>query len=476
MALKIDLRKVAADALDMAITPDNVSALSKHDKQYHPDGYEEGQFCKFRQAMERGDSADKLDAAEQEEAATKAEVARLVKRLEDVGRLILTAPEDEGKYAAILDSYGFKKGDADYQKAYDTIYNAAEAYDAMGDEGGDAVGELKAAVLRVDEALSTMKKPKAQVKVKGEGEGEGEGGKRNSSASQPLNSSTSQHSSKQDRDDLYEIREYLEKCARLLNGRAGNVAAIQASGRWPLLKEVTGGKLGKEIGDRLDEMAKGGDAAVAKAVGLLKPVYDKIVQSSKSGWTVKPGMIVGEEDLFEEEDAEDGSFEWTTGRNPEVKGGKITSLADHDKKFHPNGFKEGDSCKFRENLKKKDSADRIGTGQSAGKEVAFDAESEDHNNKLKIAFVAAVSNATKQQTKTDEKLTRQEIKDGMIQKILDATGFNDEKFKSELSLTLNEHFNGKDENGNQNIIRSEMTPEEVGHLGMNLYANFSDNY
>lgn len=289
MTCKINLKKIAADALDMAITPELVTSLARHDAQYHPDGYEEWMCCKYRKAMERGDSADKIDAAEKEEASDKAEIARLVKRLEDVGRLILTMPDDEEKYAAVLDSYGFKKGDADYQEAFSTIYEAGENYDAFGDEEGDAVGELKHAVLNVDDALSKMKQPKKTIQQAAK------------STTPPVAKASKKASSaKQDRDDLIEIRAFLEKCARLVNGRAGNLAALQSSGRWPLLQQVASGKLGKEIGDRLDEMANGGDAAVIKAAGLLKPVYDKIVQSSKSGWTVKPGMIVGEEDLFAE--------------------------------------------------------------------------------------------------------------------------------------------------------------------------------
>lgn len=288
MPININLRKVASDACDMAITPDTVTVLAKHDAQYHPGGYEDWMSCKFRQAMERGDSADRIDAAEKEEAKAKAEIARLMKRYEDVGRIILTFTDDESQYEKILGEYGFSKSDDDYQEAHDIISQAAEDYDGFGDELGDSVGELKASVLRVDGKLTSMKRKNAAPTP---------APKPNVAVEKPSNPSASAND---DRDDLRVIRGYLEKCARLLNGRAGNVAAIQSSGRWPLLKEVSGGKLGKEIGDRLDEMAKGGDAAVVKAAMMLMPVYGKIVQSSKSGWTVKPGIIVGEEDLFDD--------------------------------------------------------------------------------------------------------------------------------------------------------------------------------
>lgn len=291
MLCKMNLKKIAADALDMSLTPDNVTSLAKHDAQYHPNGYEEGQFCKFRQALERGDSVDNLDAAEKEEADTNAELARLIKRLEDLGRIVSRFPEEDEEYDQILSDYGFKKSDADYQDALKAVWRKCNDWEQHGDESSYDIFELKSRVLALDEELTKMRQPKKVAPV----------APSKPNAPKPKSSNQKAAAKKQDINDLYLIREYLEKCARLLNGRAGNVAAIQSSGRWPLLQDVSGGKLGKEIGDRLDEMANGGDAAVVKAVGLLKPVYDKIVQSSKSGWTIKPGMIIGEEDLFDDD-------------------------------------------------------------------------------------------------------------------------------------------------------------------------------
>lgn len=43
---------------------------------------------------------------------------------------------------------------------------------------------------------------------------------------------------------------------------------------------------------------------------------------------------------------------------------KTNSLAEHDKKFHPNGYNEGDSCKFRESMKQGDKSDKIDGGDS----------------------------------------------------------------------------------------------------------------
>lgn len=47
-----------------------------------------------------------------------------------------------------------------------------------------------------------------------------------------------------------------------------------------------------------------------------------------------------------------------------------TTLAEHDKRFHPNGWKQGDSCSYREALAAKDNADKLQTGGAGGQQVA----------------------------------------------------------------------------------------------------------
>lgn len=42
-----------------------------------------------------------------------------------------------------------------------------------------------------------------------------------------------------------------------------------------------------------------------------------------------------------------------------IKPGRVGDLEEHDRRFHPEGYKEGDKCKYREELAKKDEADRI---------------------------------------------------------------------------------------------------------------------
>ena len=42
-----------------------------------------------------------------------------------------------------------------------------------------------------------------------------------------------------------------------------------------------------------------------------------------------------------------------------IKPGRAGDLEEHDRRFHPEGYKEGDKCKYREELAKKDEADRL---------------------------------------------------------------------------------------------------------------------
>ena len=52
---------------ETAKPPAPPSALEAHDHRFHPKGYKPGAKCKYREALERGDDADKLKSVEQEE-------------------------------------------------------------------------------------------------------------------------------------------------------------------------------------------------------------------------------------------------------------------------------------------------------------------------------------------------------------------------------------------------------------------------
>lgn len=58
----LDLKKIAESALDSAFGGEDgrqlLFDLERHDRSYHPGGYEEGDVCKFRETLAKGDDAD----------------------------------------------------------------------------------------------------------------------------------------------------------------------------------------------------------------------------------------------------------------------------------------------------------------------------------------------------------------------------------------------------------------------------------
>lgn len=56
-----------------------LSDLERHDRRFHPNGYKEGDACKYRESMAKGDNADDLMSAEKEEGELKEEADLLLK-------------------------------------------------------------------------------------------------------------------------------------------------------------------------------------------------------------------------------------------------------------------------------------------------------------------------------------------------------------------------------------------------------------
>ena len=100
--------------------------------------------------------------------------------------------------------------------------------------------------------------------------------------------SSSEQPSAEDYEDLHEIRDHLESVARLLNGRAGNLAALQSSSRWAALQDTP---RMVSIGQRLADLEKSADKDIASSAKKLKDVFDNIVKSSKSNWNYPAGMV-----------------------------------------------------------------------------------------------------------------------------------------------------------------------------------------
>lgn len=296
MSCKFDVKKVVAAALDAAITPMSVKALSDHDAKYHPNGYEPGQFCKFRKAMEKGDDADMLAKAESEEAETFEGLRKALARLENLGKTILTMPKDDGSYDAVLDSFEIPKNDTKKRAdALKIVRDAAEDYNdrLISEDPDESVLELKALVIRTSQTLFDLKDANTPTATA-------------SQKPQDTPASVQQGVAKRDRGedlrDLAEVRSVIEGCARLLNGRAGNLSALQASSRWPLLQNVCnpqsqmGSAVEKVLAD-LEAAYKNSDSSIMKVVDSLKDSLDKIKASAKNNYGNTVGMVIGDDKI-----------------------------------------------------------------------------------------------------------------------------------------------------------------------------------
>ena len=82
--------------------------LEKHDAKYHPKGYKDGDYCKFREARARGDDADQLAAVEKAEGEALADLQKYIDRYNAIGVLMMAQPLASEPYEKVLAEYGIK--------------------------------------------------------------------------------------------------------------------------------------------------------------------------------------------------------------------------------------------------------------------------------------------------------------------------------------------------------------------------------
>lgn len=100
---------------------------------------------------------------------------------------------------------------------------------------------------------------------------------------------------KDDYASLISIRGILEPVARLLNGRAGNLRGLQASGRWEALRHVA---RDTEMMARLSEIRSHRDSkAIHKYAKELQKVHDGIMRSAKHDWNDSVGKVPSESEI-----------------------------------------------------------------------------------------------------------------------------------------------------------------------------------
>ena len=266
--------------------------LQKHDAKYHPDGYRDGDYCKYRKALERGDDADQLAAAEKEEGDQNAAMQKLIDRYNALGILMMTQPLSEQPYESVFAEYGIKKGGKEFSDAMLAMTDAQEWYENEGVDPADPANTipLRLKVLDLHDRLSAIASGKPATAA---------APKKASPKEMPKESPSASPASQKDYDDLYAVRDVLEPAARLLNGRVGNLSALQSSSRWSLLNKVA---RDVQFGAPLDVLSALPDKDVAKYAKMLKNVWDNIVKSSKSNWNTSAGKVPLEAELPEPPD------------------------------------------------------------------------------------------------------------------------------------------------------------------------------
>lgn len=272
--------------------------LQKHDARYHPNGYQEGDLCRYREALARGDDADKVAAAEQDEDRQYAAMNKIIERFNALGVLMMAQPVNEEPYEKVFAEYGIKKGDNEWKPAMDIVVDAQEWFDA-NDDTQDMTG-YRMKVLDMDTALKSLKnQPKAQPK-------QTVGTSAKSPAKAPAKATPVQKKGRKasnlpakDVRMLHAFRDFLEGAARLLNGRTGNLAALQSSRRWPLLNKIA---KDPQMGAELARLTKSKFEEIHDPATRLKGVYDRIVASSQNNWNQPVGMVIPISELPELDD------------------------------------------------------------------------------------------------------------------------------------------------------------------------------
>ena len=90
-----------------------------------------------------------------------------------------------------------------------------------------------------------------------------------------------------DIQSLHDIRDRLEPIARLLNGRTGNLPALQSSSRFQALSDYPSSNDFNELG----RLMKSDDPAIAKAANDLATIANNISASAANNWNTPAGMV-----------------------------------------------------------------------------------------------------------------------------------------------------------------------------------------
>ena len=238
--------------------------LKAHDARFHGGHYDGKGECKYREALAKGDDADKIANAEREEekavgkkyVPTDAEIDEAAKKVNEAYDFDIDGVKDNIK--TLLD------GKKVYGNANGNLFDIINA-----NRGGGVVRAIRDRAEEQGLDDSWVKKLNEYVEGK-------------------ENKEKAENASPQDYADLEDIRQKVEAAARLLNGRAGNLQALQASRRWPLLNSITADA---QLAADVARLQKSADKAVSGQANDLAKILTDIAAQKRNGWAQGVGMV-----------------------------------------------------------------------------------------------------------------------------------------------------------------------------------------
>lgn len=325
----MNLKQIASLALDQVFTEDasffdgvkhamveqpgrgkpKDTSLEKHDKKYHPDGYKEGDSCKFREDMGKKDDADKLG---------------------DKGG-------KDGKGKSVAERLTVDECDITKEKV-DVIVNAAQK-PMLG--GGGVDGAIhRAAGPKLRELCAEYPPDKDGFRCL-TGEAKITGG-----ADLPAKHVI--HTVGPDAR-LPEFQDLEVRRKALVDAYANSLKVAKENG----LKTVSFPSISTGIFMYpLEEASKLAAKTIAEflrdnpEMSVKMCIFDPDKERSKE-------IVKAYEDAF----AEASNKVEGTAEDASPDNSQMTDLEKHDAKYHPNGYKDGDACKYRERLEAGDTPD-----------------------------------------------------------------------------------------------------------------------
>lgn len=279
------------DTMDAA--PD--VTLENHDKRFHPEGFKEGDTCKFRENLAKGDETDTNieGGAETQTISDLDKMMEIRDRLEPIARLLngrhgnQTGLQASRRWQDLQDySDNGGQGVSDIQSLDGIIANNKDA-NIVG-----AASDLKTVAENINKSRANNWNDPAGFVISQADLKKLDAPAVGSFA--PIGNTPSSI----DYIQLAASRDDIEAVARLINGRTGNIPALQASRRWPRLESVV-----KEFNTNgpvrriLESYTKMADKDFANAAQHLLDVGMEIAASANNNFNTPVSQVMSANDL-----------------------------------------------------------------------------------------------------------------------------------------------------------------------------------